>query len=1444
MAAVLENKEAKFDSQVDEQLAQATSRIRAHDLVLGGLVVASLVLVYAAAMILLDKVLVLPEAVRQASLAGFLAVLGGVTYFALVRPMRRRINPLYAAKQVEQTLDDNKNSVTGYVDAQERGDLNPTVKAALAVRAARAAAEADVNRAVNHRSLVYAGGVAVALLLALIVLFFVFRPAQFSSLLGRAFVPFSSPPIATQTELTLLKPEPAEPTITTGQSVTVAVYVGGRIPAADGPDRVRLLIRHNPESPDYEELPMVQGESRHNWELRVPDYLVQNGFWYKVTAGDATTPEYRVTVRSLPMFTDFQATYEYPAYLRRKPETAGDPIITGYRGTKVTLVAKANRATAKGSMTIEAGKPEVIPGRPVPGKPDSLQFQFTLAESGRYKLTFTAADGEPIAEPFASSIAVLADRAPQLVILKPEEETQAPANGQVAVDGKVGDDFGIDTVTLKMRVLKPVERPLPDAPYLNGTSPSFRREKDDTYPTDLDYKGSVDLAKLTKDAAGLPLELKEDMVLEFWLEAADNCTEPKPNVGKSDPKRVRLTPPVKEETPKEQLNQQKQERQSEEQQHQAQQQKKLDNENRDKNQKGDQGQPGEKDPNQKGGENQPNPQNDPTNMGEKKPDDNKQPDPKQPGMNDPNAKPDPKENKPEQGGMGGMNDPKPGQPNMNDPNRNPNDPNAQPQDPNMQPGGMGNDAQPNKPDPKNVEKTAQDLKNEIEKAKQSAGEGKPNPEQGEQREQPGESKPKPDGGMDGKGGMQDAAQPKPEPKQQPSDPKNPMNNPQNNPGGMGQENKSAPSEAKPQGEVQKPEPASQPKPEPKQGDPMAGRQGGTPPAEQREQPKGDTPAGTEKQEPKAGQPEPKDPKGPKNPADPGTKNGAQKDPKSGSEAKPASDKNEGDPAGMPNGTQKQDPAAGAAGEPKPPVQEPKPGDTKPSGDQKGQPQAGQPKGGEPKGGEKEKNPENQAGSGKPMDAPKPAESKPAPKDDKGMNTGGMGEKEGQPKPSGGANDPKKPNETGAAESKPDSQQPNQPNQPMSGGNTPKKGEEKPVPQNDKGARNSGGNGNDAQKPDEKQMKELEQAAKDLNSDDPKKREAAQQKLDKAIGEEKRKEMEQLAKDLKSGDKDKQAAAQEKLEKMKEQMKNQQAGGKPQDEKRELTEQEKKELQDAVKDLAGNDEAKKKAAREKLDQMAGEQNRKEAEQLMDDLKSDDKAKKEAAQKRLEDMKKQMEKEAQAKKDQKNKPNEPEKGPEPTGQEVADVEKQAKDLQSKDEKTRRKAQEALDEQIGKDAREKLEEQLKKNPDQPPTPQELKEQMEKWRQGGGGSPAAKGPMEEDLRNRSRSAQQNLEDFKKDEYRKLLKDKQGWTDAEYEKFLKDYEGYAENLRKEASGEKPPAAGPVDLSKQFNAGGAQKVKPTNPNATTNAGVGGQTVAPPGFEDARRRFEEALKKKP
>ena len=92
------------------------------------------------------------------------------------------------------------------------------------------------------------------------------------------------------------------------------------------------------------------------------------------------------------------------------------------------------------------------------------------------------------------------------------------------------------------------------------------------------------------------------------------------------------------------------------------------------------------------------------------------------------------------------------------------------------------------PDPKNIDKNADDLKKDIEKENANGGAAKPDERTDpKERTDPGQAKPQP------MGGAGNDAQPKPEPNQ--PDPMNPMP--------MGKNN-AAPSASKPAGNLEKP----------------------------------------------------------------------------------------------------------------------------------------------------------------------------------------------------------------------------------------------------------------------------------------------------------------------------------------------------------------------------------------------------------------------------------------------------------------------------------------------------------------------------------------------------------------------------------------------------------------------------------------------------------------
>src|SRR5207302_10930295 len=129
------------------------------------------------------------------------------------------------------------------------------------------------------------------------------------------------------------------------------------------------------------------------WVTGIRAGEVHNGFWYKVTGGDAETPEYHVQVRSSPLLTRFDVTYHYRPYLRWRDQTTHDQNLQGPRGTEVTIVAHTNRAVKDGQLVIAGQNP--MHAELLPSDPNAMRFRLPpLDKDGTYRIWFTSIEGD------------------------------------------------------------------------------------------------------------------------------------------------------------------------------------------------------------------------------------------------------------------------------------------------------------------------------------------------------------------------------------------------------------------------------------------------------------------------------------------------------------------------------------------------------------------------------------------------------------------------------------------------------------------------------------------------------------------------------------------------------------------------------------------------------------------------------------------------------------------------------------------------------------------------------------------------------------------------------------------------------------------------------------------------------------------------------------------
>jgi hypothetical protein len=680
MPAVLDKAAAsKQEEFVEKQIAQARSRIRTLDYFTAGLTLLIGTFAFALAVLLVDRYVETPAGSGWAVIGLYILGAAGYLYWAILRPSRRHINPYYAACKVEQTIPDAKNSVINYVDLKDDERVPGSVKTAIGVKAARDLKHVDLARAIQRKQILWLAAVAGVFCVAALV---------------AAFLP------PTRTSMALLAPKGGNITIDQGKDLTIEVELRGFVPEKGQPDAPRVRLWYNPEDPGtYEEraLEPIEGQ-RHGYALTIPAKQIRNGFFYRVMVAKIQTDDFQVKVRIIPQFMSWEVQYKFPDYVGHEPQKTGDANLVGYYDTEATITAYTNRPVQAGHIEID-GQIEHIPGQLVDGTPEAIRFQMPMKRNGSYRVRFVTTDneqnpdpqrfrislmdptpaflrydvtydypkylrydpptakvtvkephleamrgtkvtlrgyanrkiesatvqfpghdqpitgvvsedqstqaefklppmmqdgalrvvftpktGEKESEPRTFSVRVLTDGKPVVEIIKPnQEEIELPANGTLGVEGIAKDDIGIAKMNLRMEVVSP-GRPVPLAPKAYRDGKSFERESDHSFPTTIDYKDFVDLAKVRPvGEGGAGFKLQEGMVVEYWLEAIDNCdVPPGPNSGMSRKQRVKILRPETAEDKKKKQEQARQELEKEKREHDQKQDQQNANEKRDR----------------------------------------------------------------------------------------------------------------------------------------------------------------------------------------------------------------------------------------------------------------------------------------------------------------------------------------------------------------------------------------------------------------------------------------------------------------------------------------------------------------------------------------------------------------------------------------------------------------------------------------------------------------------------------------------------------------------------------------------------------------------------------------------------------------------------------------------------------------------------------------------
>jgi len=477
------NGAAGGEAYIERQIRRTRRQVKLVDLATSSMLLAAGVLGYLLLVTLVDHWVVgLNFWARLVALA---SLLGGIAYFSAVAiwPLLiHPINPLYAARSIEQGATSLKNSLINFLlFRSHREEVHAAVYRTLEQKAASDLSHVPLEQTVDRSRLIVMGYVLAGVLAACAV-YLVLSPKDTFRSVARVAAPWK--PIARPSRVEISHVKPGDIDVFQGRHVAVSAEVLG---ADDEEDAVRLVYSTMDGQTVARPITMRLSATGLTYEAELPESPsgVQQDLFYRIEAGDAVSPEYRVTVSPAPVILVERVEYEFPAYMGRPPETVereGD--VRGLEGTRVTIRAWANQpirsafiefdpAVSEGPATVpgDAADPTATTSSAgavrqkrtrrqpltVDGNSASMSFYLELQEDRRtpvassYQLGFVTPEGDASENPVLHSIQVFPDLTPEIEILTPTlERIEVREDQRQRIEVRALDpDFGISKIELR-----------------------------------------------------------------------------------------------------------------------------------------------------------------------------------------------------------------------------------------------------------------------------------------------------------------------------------------------------------------------------------------------------------------------------------------------------------------------------------------------------------------------------------------------------------------------------------------------------------------------------------------------------------------------------------------------------------------------------------------------------------------------------------------------------------------------------------------------------------------------------------------------------------------------------------------------------------------------------------------------------------------------------------
>ncbi len=360
-------------------------------------------------------------------------------YFALVRPLFKRITDARLARLIEERTFGTENrlvSAVEFANGNAKG-ISPAIVNRLYRDANDVSATLDVRTVIRRSRLMMYGGAALASLL-LFAGVLKWGPREISEGVAQLVTPTT---LAASTNALSIKVKPGTARVPKGSDQDIlATLVNFES------QTVTVFARPAGSSADFVGQTMEPAKARNDFRFSI--FNIQDSMEYFVESNTVRSEVYKLNVVDLPYVKQLDVTLNFPAFTNLPTKTIEDGgDIAALKGTSATIIAKL-------SGKVRAARLVYPDGKKVEMKQQGGDFvgELTVTGDTSYYIELVSTDGEAYRGSNEYDVSVLVDQPPTISFDKPGRDKKATNLEEVFTQARAEDDYGVVSMDLHFSV--------------------------------------------------------------------------------------------------------------------------------------------------------------------------------------------------------------------------------------------------------------------------------------------------------------------------------------------------------------------------------------------------------------------------------------------------------------------------------------------------------------------------------------------------------------------------------------------------------------------------------------------------------------------------------------------------------------------------------------------------------------------------------------------------------------------------------------------------------------------------------------------------------------------------------------------------------------------------------------------------------------------------------